>query len=131
MIYFLPCLLALLFFQQNASDSQKLERMLRESSAAAEKSQGEAIRLNDIAGHITTESDARVLVNAVAKMFADQLPPPWATRSARRRVARAEYHAVTDPEQLISEDRLASIWNEYARAIGTSNEAIVTATEVH
>ncbi len=112
-IYFL---FFLLFFSQESSPVQKYEQ--------------EAIRLNDLAGHIRTESDAKALIEAVARLFVDQLPPPWATTSVRHRIAHAEYRAVIDKE-LVSEDRIAALWNEYARTIDASEEAIITVSEVH
>ena len=130
MIYSCAFAIALLFLQMG-EPAKDAEQMRREASEAAEKYREDALRLNDLAGHIRTESDAESLVDDIAKLFKDELPPPWATRKARRRVARAEYRAVLNPEQLISEDRIVSLWNEYARAIGTSDEAVVTATEVH
>ena len=130
MIYVVSILLSLMFLQ--ADEPQKdLEQLRREAREAAEKYREEAIRLNDLAGHLKTASDAENLVDSIAKMFADELPPPWATRGVRHRMARAEFAAVMDPAKQIPEEQVASIWNQYARAIGASEEMIVTAAEVH
>lgn len=128
MICTISLLLALLLLQAD-QPKKDLEQLRREASEAAEKHRDEAIRLNDLAGHLKTESDAENLVDSIAKMFADELPPPWATRDVR--LARAEYAAVTNFAKQIPEERVASIWNQYARAIGTSNEMIVTVPEIH
>jgi hypothetical protein len=130
MIYLLPSLIALLFLQ-TGGPSPDIEQMRHQASQAANKHREEALRLNDLAGHISTEADAETLVDAIAEMFADQLPPPWATREVRRRLARTEYAAATNPSGLIPEERLALIWNQYAREIGASDETIVSATELH
>ena len=130
MIYTISLLLALMFWQAD-EPKKDLEQLRREAAEAAEKHREEAIRLNDLAGHLKTESDAENLVDSIAKMFADELPPPWATRGVRLRMARAEYAAVTDPAKQIPEEQVASIWNQYVRAIGASEEMIVTPAEVH
>jgi hypothetical protein len=50
-----------------------------------------AIRLNDLAGRIHSESDASAFVSEIAGLFAKSLPPAWASGRIRQRVARAEY----------------------------------------
>jgi len=49
----------------------------------------------------------------------------------RRRVARAEFAAVSDPANLIPEQRVVDVWNEYVREIGAPEDALVTVAEVH
>jgi hypothetical protein len=90
-----------------------------------------AILMNELAGRIQSEADARQIADAIAKMFDEYLPPPWATRSLRNRIARAEYDAVSDPSRLIPEQRIAEIWNEYVREIRSPDETLVTAAEIH
>lgn len=90
-----------------------------------------AIQINDLAGRIRSEADARELTDAIATMFAEHLPPAWATQSIRNRVVRAEYEAVSEPSQLIPEQRIADIWNEYVREIGAPEEALVSTAEIH
>src|ERR1700682_6611314 len=87
--------------------------------------------MNELAAHISSEADARAFVDAVADMFADSLPPSWATRGIRERIAHAEYKAVSDPLRQVPEQRIAEVWNKYVREIGASQEAIVTAAEIH
>jgi hypothetical protein len=87
--------------------------------------------MNELAAHISSEADARAFVDAVADMFADSLPPSWATLVIRKRIAHAEYEAVSDPLRQIPEQRVADVWNKYVREIGASEEAVVTAAEIH
>lgn len=129
MTYAIAFLLGLLFWQTDGSTKDP-DQVRHEAVEAAKYHHEEAVRLNDLAGHIRTESDADNLIDSIAKMFADELPPPWATREVRRRLARAEYAALTNPAHLIPEERLAGIWNEYARAIGADEETIVSTAEV-
>jgi hypothetical protein len=46
-------------------------------------------------------------------------------------VARAEFAAVSDPAELIPEERIAEVWNEYVREIEAPEEALVTVAELH
>jgi len=70
-------------------------------------------------------------VNMVAKEFADDLPPAWATAGLRERIAVAEYRSATNPAQLIPEQRVADAWNRYVDEIGAPRDALVTAAEIH
>ena len=89
-----------------------------------------SIRLNDLAGQITSAADARKLVDGVAQIFSDELPPAFATAAVRERIAHAEFQSATTAA-LIPEERIAEVWNEYVRAIGAPDAAVVTAAEVH
>jgi hypothetical protein len=90
-----------------------------------------AIRINELAGNVHSEAEAREFADAIANVFAAQLPPAWATRSIRHRVVGAEYEAVTNPSRQIPEQRIADVWNQYVREIGAPDEALVTAAEIH
>ena len=57
------------------------------------------------------------------------LPGPAAV--FRQRVARAEYESVGDPATLISEQRIADVWNQYGREIGAPGETIITVAAIH
>jgi hypothetical protein len=107
------------------------EDMARAAAAARQKDRETAIEMNELAGHIRTLDDARRLVNMVAKEFADDLPPAWATAGLRERIAEAEYRSATDPAQLIPEQRVADAWNRYVDEIGAPRDALVTAAEIH
>ncbi|MFL6437298.1 MAG: hypothetical protein ACJ71Q_06950 [Terriglobales bacterium] len=129
--YFSFVFLALALLYQAPAKPEQTERFRREAAEAAQKHHQEAVRLNDLAGNIRSESDAEALVDSIAKLFADQLPPPWATHGARHRLARVEYRSAIDPTQAIPEDRIVAIWNDYAREISAPDEAIITASELH
>jgi uncharacterized protein YjiS (DUF1127 family) len=87
--------------------------------------------INDLSGHIQSLDDARKLVDLVAAEFSNELPPKWATRSIRNRIAHAEYEAAYDPGSLIPEQHVADAWNDYLQKIGAPQESYVTAAEIH
>jgi hypothetical protein len=90
-----------------------------------------AIRINERAGRINSEADASAVVSEIAGLFAKELPPAWASSGIRQRVAQAEYEAIRNPAKLISEQRIADVWNQYVREIGAPEEAIVSVAEIH
>lgn len=117
------------FFQQaNAASPSQLPPELR---ARIERNRQTAIEINDLAAGIHSEADAKALVDKIAEVFADSLPPSWMTFGIRQRLARAEYDAVSDSSRLIPEQRIADVWNEYVREIGAPDEALVTVAELH
>jgi hypothetical protein len=130
-----PCLvllvLALPLPQQSNPIPDEPSRILQQATSAREEARRQAIHLNELAGKIRSEADARIVVDAVAKMFEKELPPAWTLRSVRKRVARAEYAAVLDPSHLIPEQRIADVWNEYVREVGAPDEALVTVAQLH
>ena len=87
--------------------------------------------MNELAGHFHSLDDSRKLVELIAAMFADDLPPMWATNTLRDRLAVAEYQSAIDPTKLIPEQRIADAWNKYAREIGAPEEALVNVAEIH
>jgi len=89
-----------------------------------------AIAINDLAGHLQSLDDARKLVDMAASEFSGELPPKWATRSIRDRIARAEYESAAEGA-LIPEQRVADVWNDYLEKIGAPQESYVTAEEIH
>lgn len=120
--------LALIFLcaaQQDATGTQQM------SMQAYDAHRQSAIQMNELAGHIHSLDDSRALVDMLATMFADDLPPAWTTQNVRDRIARAEYESATNPAALIPEQRLADAWNKYVRAIGASDEALVNVAEIH
>ena len=114
--------------QANAGSQNQLPPELR---ARIERNRQTAIEINDLAARIHSEADAKELVDKIADVFADTLPPSWITSGIRQRLARAEYEAVSDPSRLIPEQRIADVWNEYIREIGAPDEALVTVAELH
>jgi hypothetical protein len=113
------------------------QQQIEKAKASFEVHRQVAIRLNDLAQSIHSEADARKLVDGVEdELFGHRGPiqsklRSWVTRSMRRRVADAEFAAVSDPANLIPEQRVANVWNEYVREIGAPEEALVTVAEVH
>ena len=93
--------------------------------------QERSIQINELAGHVRSLEDARRMVDLTAEIFADDLPPSWATRSIRERIAKAEYESASDHAKLIPEQRVADAWNRYMTTIGAAPDAIVTAAEIH
>jgi hypothetical protein len=130
-LYWLMVVLVFGYPQQQGPKPEELAAARREASLRYERFRQESIRVNELAAHISSEAGARAYVDAVADMFADSLPPSWATRGIRERIAHAEYEAVSDPLRQIPEQRIADVWNKYVREIGASEEAIVTAAEIH
>lgn len=90
-----------------------------------------AIRINELARQIHSESDASTLVSEIAALFADELPPAWAVSGIEQRVAHAEYQSVHTPAKLISEKRIVDVWNRYVREIGAPDETLLTTAEIH
>jgi hypothetical protein len=130
-LHWLILALAFGYPHQESPKPQELTTARREATLRYEHFRQESIRVNELAAHISSESDARAYVDAVADMFADVLPPSWATRGIRERIAHAEYEAVSDPLRQVPEQRIADVWNKYVREIGASEEALVTAAEIH
>src|SRR5713226_692552 len=130
-LYWLMFALVFGYPQQESPKPEELTAARREASLRYERFRKESIRVNELAAHISSEADARAYVDALADMFADSLPPSWATRGIRERIAHSEYEAVSHPLRQIPEQRIADVWNKYVREIGASEEALVTAAEIH
>ncbi len=126
---FLALALLLPLFQLGQPAPEDLERLRQQAKAVAEKHRQDAIRINELAGNLRTEDDARKLVDAVAEIFAEHLR--WVPRDVRNRVAQAEYKAAADSAQLLPEQRIAAVWNEYIKEIGAPENAGVTEKELH
>lgn len=105
--------------------------MQQDARNAYERHKEAAIRINDLAGRIHSQADADAVVSEIAELFTKELPPVWARGEILHRVARAEYEAASNPAKAIPEKRVADVWNEYVRAIGAPDEAIVTVAEIH
>jgi len=106
---------------------QKEEQFRRQYEPTRQR----AIHINDLAGNIHSEADARAFVDAVAEELTGHRHMSWTTRRIRRRVAHAEYEAVSDPSRQIPEQRIVDIWNEYEREIDAPEETLVTVAELH
>jgi hypothetical protein len=100
-------------------------------NSAQEIHRQRAVQMNELAGKVHSPDDSRRLVDMIAEMFADELPPAWATRSMRDRVAHAEYESATDPARLVPEQRIVDAWNKYVEEIGAPPETRVNVAEIH
>lgn len=107
------------------------QQRIEQAKQRYEPTRQRAIHINDLAGSIHSEADARAYVDAVAEELTGPRHMSWTTRSIRHRVAHAEYEAVADPSRQIPEQLIVDIWNEYVREIDAPGEAIVTIAEVH
>ena len=126
---FLAFALLMALPQTGQPSPEDAEGLRRQAAVLADKHRQDAIRINGLAGRIRTEQDARKLVDAVSQMFAKHVR--WVPRDVRRRVIQAEYNAATDSTQLLTEERIAGVWNEYVREIGADEDARVTEKELH
>ena len=113
---------------QQPNDQQSL---LQRAAQERERHRQAAIEINDLAGRVHSDADALVLVDKIAGLFADILPPGLVTQGVCQRIAHAEYEAVSDPARLIPEQRIVDVWNKYVREIGAPDEALVTVPEIH
>jgi hypothetical protein len=104
---------------------------LEQGKARYEAYRQAAIHINDLAGNIHSEADARVFVDTIAERVGEKELPSWATASIRSRVAHAEYEAVSNPSKLIPEQRIVNVWNEYVRELDAPEKTLVTVAEVH
>jgi hypothetical protein len=100
-------------------------------NSASEIHRQRAVQTNEFAGKVQSPSDSRRLVDMIAEMLADVLPPAWGTRTIRDRIAHAEYESATDPAKLVPEQRIMDAWNKYVAEIGASQQALVNVAEIH
>jgi len=73
-------------YPQQESPKPEIDCCAAGSQASLRALPPRSIRVNELAAHIGSEADARAYVDAVADMFADSLPPSWATRGIRERM---------------------------------------------
>jgi len=99
--------------------------------AKAAEDREQAVVINDLAGKIHSEQDARKVVDQVAEILTNHRHLMWAARSYRHRVAHAEFEAVSSSSGLIPEQRIVDVWNEYIREVDGPEETLVTAAELH
>ena len=91
----------------------------------------EANQIDELASNIHTLPDARRLIDCIAEIFTDDLPPAWATESLRSRLAEGEYLSVTNPDMRIREEHLAAVWNGYISTIHAPDDSRVSVAEIH
>jgi hypothetical protein len=105
--------------------------VLRHAAELRQQMRDRSIAINDVASNIQSLDDARKLVDLVTAEFSDELPPKWATRSFRERIARAEYESAADPGSLIPEQHIADVWDDFVEKIGAPPETMLNAAEIH
>lgn len=93
--------------------------------------QQEAVELNALATNIASPANARRLIDRIAEIFSEQLPPGWTTRTLRNRMAQAEFAAATDPSHRVSEQRIVTAWNSHAETINAPETTRITVPELH
>ena len=101
--------------QDNSTESQVT--MQQQAHDAYERHRQAAIRINDLAARIHSQTDADAMISEIADLFNKELPPVWAMSIIRQRVAHAEFEAASNPAKLIPEQRVVDVWNQYAREI--------------
>jgi len=107
------------------------QQRIQQAKQKYEPMRQRAIYINDLAGTIHSEADARAYVDAVASELTGNRHVSWTTRGIRHRVAHAEYQAATDSSRQIPEERIVDVWNEYVREIDAPAETLVTVAELH
>jgi len=110
---------------------EQLEQIRQKGEIIRQASRQAANRLNQLAGGIHSESDARAFIDAVAEQLTGHKHQSWTTRSIRRRVAHTEYLAVSDPSRLVPEQRIVNVWNEFVRELDAPAETLITVPELH
>lgn len=121
---------ALTFVSRTRSAPQFCDDMIREAQHKAEEYRQTATRVNELAGAIHSEQDARAFVDALGKAFSDEIPYAL-TAPLRERVARAEFAAVSDSSTLVPEQRVADAWNKWVNDIHAPQEARISVAELH
>lgn len=116
---------------QQSDSTESQATMQQRAHVEYERHKQAAIRINELAGRISSEADASAVVSEIAGLFTKELPPAWASSGIRQRVAHAEYETVRNPAKLISEQRIVDVWNQYVREIGAPDEAIISVAEIH
>lgn len=88
----------------------------------------QAEHINEVAGSIHNEADARRYIDLLWKVFAPHVPA-WLAGSILDRVAEAEYEAVVHG-RFVSEEQIANSFNQFGQQIGAPAWAQVSAEEV-
>jgi hypothetical protein len=121
---------AIVLIARTRSAAQDRDAFIAEARKKAEAYRGATVRINELAGNIHSEQDARAYVDELARMFGDEITYAL-TAPLRARVAQAEFVTATDASKLIPEQRVADAWNKWVADINAPAEARITAAEVH
>lgn len=88
-------------------------------------------RINYLVEHIDSLKDSRRVVRLVVKDLGKRLPPGLASQKMETIVAEAEYRSVSQPNGLISDQRIADAWNAYIDEIGAPKDQHVSAALIY
>lgn len=116
--------------QFTPEQEEQIRQKKEQFRISREPQRKEAVRIDDLAANIHSEADARKLVDAVAEQLTHHKHLFWAADRYRHRVAHAEFLAASGPSELIPQQRIVDVWNEYAREIDAPEEALITLTEL-
>jgi hypothetical protein len=116
--------------KQSEKQRAEVERIIA-AKADFEPARQRAIHINDLAGGIHSEADARAYVDAVAQELTGHSKMSWTTLIIRHHVAHAEFESATDSARQIPEQRIVDIWNQYVREIDAPAETLITVAELH
>lgn len=111
---------------------QQLEQAESDRRREADERRAEyarnATKINDLAGSIQTEADARQYVDLLFQSFAPNVPG-W-TSSVLDRVAQGEYAAAARA-QFVSEEQIVNAFNNFQQQLGAPAWAYVSPEELH
>jgi len=87
--------------------------------------------INDLAATASDITATRKLVGMTFSLLAPEAPDRWTDPVLCERLAEAEFLSITTRGGLISEERVATAWNNYAKVINLPSADIVTSAEIH
>jgi hypothetical protein len=116
---------------QDNGSADSATNMQQRAQEQNERHRQAAVRINDLAGQIQSETDANAVVAEIAAIFSKEMPSAWVASGIDRRVATAEYQSVHEVAKRIPEQRIVDVWNEYLREIGAPEGTLVTVAEIH
>jgi hypothetical protein len=67
--------------RQDSGSAEPQAAVQQRAHPEYERHKQAAIRINDLAGRINSEADAHAVVSEIAGLFAEELPPAWASGS--------------------------------------------------
>ncbi len=108
-----------------------LAAMEARAQVAWQREAKSSTRINALVGNIHSLKDSQLVVTLVVKDLGKRLPTELASRKMISMVATAEYRSVCQTNGLISEQRMATAWNEYLDAIGAPKDQRVSAALIY
>jgi hypothetical protein len=68
---------------QQSDSTESQATMQQRAHVEYERHKQAAIRINELAGRISSEADASAVVSEIAALFTKELPPAWASSGIR------------------------------------------------